>query len=312
MDRIDLERMRYWQGQALRSGDLNDQLSYEAQKRWWHNRALHDAFGIAFGLEVAGPHGENGTYFVTVEPGVAYDAFGRELVLVEEERVALPELSPGNGVEVWTLLARLPVARDCAARPQTTRPVMFWKRADQVLHADGVPLAHAKRIEATLTLARIDEVLPTVRLRKVRVKALNRPKIGGGSTTVGATNWVHEERVEALRLHSPAPGVVLIKVDIDTSAAGFTEVPCYFVSLQGSLAEADRTGATRFFSDNVAATAQSHFTYTVTLSTVRKPRVADPGAKILLAARRHLHVAWLGIQMCCGTAHTREVENGIR
>jgi hypothetical protein len=49
---LELQRLRYWQGQMLRSRDLRDQVATEAQLRWWHNRALHNVFGVASGFEV--------------------------------------------------------------------------------------------------------------------------------------------------------------------------------------------------------------------------------------------------------------------
>jgi hypothetical protein len=41
-----LERVRYWQGQMLRSADFRAQSADTAQHRWWHNRALHNAYGV--------------------------------------------------------------------------------------------------------------------------------------------------------------------------------------------------------------------------------------------------------------------------
>ena len=58
-DRLPFERLRYWQGQMLRSRDLNDQLALDMEMRSWHNRAIHEAFGIVKGLDVA-PAVENG------------------------------------------------------------------------------------------------------------------------------------------------------------------------------------------------------------------------------------------------------------
>jgi hypothetical protein len=83
-----LERLRYRQGQTLRSLDFNDQAAVDAQLRWWHNRALHKAYGIVAGFEtaVAGA-------FVTVGPGLAYDCFGRALMARCEHRLAIPALA---------------------------------------------------------------------------------------------------------------------------------------------------------------------------------------------------------------------------
>jgi hypothetical protein len=82
----NLERMRYRQGQKLHSRDFRDLAVNEFHLRWWHNRALHRAYGIASGFAVE-IHGN----VLHVQPGVAYDAYGRELVLACEQRLAIPE-----------------------------------------------------------------------------------------------------------------------------------------------------------------------------------------------------------------------------
>jgi len=84
-DRPELQRLRYWQGQMLRSRDFRDQAAIEAQLRWWHNRALHNAFGVVEGMEVT-----QDASSVMVGRGLAYDCFGRELILVQEESIAVP------------------------------------------------------------------------------------------------------------------------------------------------------------------------------------------------------------------------------
>src|SRR3954471_19723641 len=89
---MTLQRQIYRQGQLLRSADLSDGLADGAQLRWWHNRALHTAFGVAAGL-VATINGA-GTR-VRIGPGLAYDAFGRELLLWEPATLAIPQL-PGD------------------------------------------------------------------------------------------------------------------------------------------------------------------------------------------------------------------------
>src|SRR6516225_2672470 len=53
-DARNLQRLRYWQGQMLRSRDFRDQLAIEGQLRCWHNRAMHNAFGVASGFKVLG------------------------------------------------------------------------------------------------------------------------------------------------------------------------------------------------------------------------------------------------------------------
>src|ERR1035441_77211 len=83
VERRELERLRYWQGQMLRSRDFRDDGAIEAQRRWWHNRALHAAFGVNYGLQVAGD-ASSGTLVLTVTCGLGYDCFGRELILKKD------------------------------------------------------------------------------------------------------------------------------------------------------------------------------------------------------------------------------------
>src|SRR5690606_13660917 len=141
------ERQRYWHGQLLRSTDLGDQLVQEAQLRWWHNRAIHNAYGVVAGLtveEFTPPPYE----WLDVRPGLAYALYGRELWLGRPERVRVPRVIRTGGL---TLLAAYPgplparVAPDPACPPPATGasqpPDLVWKPTDEVSMRDGVPLA---------------------------------------------------------------------------------------------------------------------------------------------------------------------------
>src|ERR1043165_4464539 len=95
----ELQRLKYWQGQKLLSRDFRDQTSYQAQLRWWHNRALHNSYGVSYGLGVT-----LDATRVTIEPGVAYDCYGRELILQTTKEIPLPP-DPGENFESVTLMA---------------------------------------------------------------------------------------------------------------------------------------------------------------------------------------------------------------
>src|SRR5215472_16477607 len=86
LEKRKLDRFQYWQGQKLKSRDFRDIQADTAQHRWWHNRALHNAYGIykGFGVSVSTDP------FVEVRPGVAYDCFGRELILQTTQTVSIP------------------------------------------------------------------------------------------------------------------------------------------------------------------------------------------------------------------------------
>jgi len=70
------KRVNYFDHQFLREQDFKDEQAYHIESRRLHNRLLH-TLGVAEGLEVR----RKGDREVVVEPGVAYDREGREIVL---------------------------------------------------------------------------------------------------------------------------------------------------------------------------------------------------------------------------------------
>jgi hypothetical protein len=84
-----LERLNYYNGQRLEASDLKLEQDYHIRVRRWLNRSLY-APGIARGLEV---REKEGTRTVIISPGVALDAEGHEIILLEEAE----EIVPGRG-----------------------------------------------------------------------------------------------------------------------------------------------------------------------------------------------------------------------
>src|SRR5262245_11463195 len=82
----DVKRTNYFDRQFLRAGDFQDEQSYHLDQRRRHNRLLHTP-GVAEGLVVSG---SNGSTSVTVSPGVAVDANGREIVLSDPNTLTMP------------------------------------------------------------------------------------------------------------------------------------------------------------------------------------------------------------------------------
>ncbi len=287
-ERSGLERLRYWEGQTLRSRDFNDQLAREASLRWWHNRAIHDTWGVVSGLwpQVTGQE-------VSVSRGLAYDGFGRELILPEERRLSLPPFEEDQG---WELLMRAA----CRAPGQALAAELVWSKAGPVFDpCRGVPIARGKFVSDTLFELDIDE-----RPRLIRKSA--RPKLGNGSTIRGKTDW---------RTWTPESGVGGIEVRIDTSAAGFERTPCYVASLQGdALALVDQGFVFLPFARVFQATPVS-FAFNLWLPfTGFAPSPSGLPASpvgIVEAARRELSVCWLGIEPWASEpAFEKEVSHG--
>lgn len=79
-----LERLNYYNGQRLVAGDLRLEQDYHIRVRRWLNKTLFTP-GIADGLEVR--VAPSSPRKVVVSPGLAIDALGREVILLEETEV---------------------------------------------------------------------------------------------------------------------------------------------------------------------------------------------------------------------------------
>ena len=123
---VSLERIRHVPRELLRSRDFRDALETDAQLQWWHQRAVHDSFGVVEGLSVDRAADAES---VVVAPGLAFDCFGRELQLFEHRVVPLPE-----DAAPMTLLARNPQGGSAEAE-------LVWRETTRVDHRAGVPLA---------------------------------------------------------------------------------------------------------------------------------------------------------------------------
>lgn len=149
--RVDPLRLRHVRGEALRGRDFADQSDQDAQRRWWHNRAVHQAYGILRGLEVTVDDG-----VATVAPGVAFDCHGRELVLGTPRQVAVPA-DAGTSV------------------------LVIARRGDGVTLCWSPPEAAARGDAVRLDVAG-DQAPPLAR-------PFARPRIGRGATIPGSTAW---------------------------------------------------------------------------------------------------------------------------
>lgn len=229
IEQRELERFSFRQGQMLRSRDFRDQQAMDAQLWAWHNRALHNAYGIARGVldELKVEQAIDGS--VLVKSGMAYDGFGRELLLRAEQHVQFEE-----NKEQMLLVLRYAASVGCVEMESTAHDCfpkrasmkgwnveLVWVLAKDFSFRDGVPLArnkggdHFKELDETFV--------------RRHARPLARPRILTGATIPGATAW---EVWDPSSLKTFASGV---QVRIDTSSAGLTKEPLYFASLKGEL-----------------------------------------------------------------------------
>src|SRR4029453_14648821 len=79
-----IQRLNYYNRQFLGVEDFKDQQDYHRDMRRRHNVGPH-TWGIVAGLDLrqADVPGSPGEVDVTLEPGLAVDGFGREIVVLE-------------------------------------------------------------------------------------------------------------------------------------------------------------------------------------------------------------------------------------
>jgi hypothetical protein len=265
--RRDPLRLRHHHGETLAGRDFAAQAGQDDQLRWWHNRALHRAYGIVSGLGISVADG-----VATVEPGLAYDCHGRELILDRPRRVPVPlgETTPelvlgrhGDGVAL------------CWVRPGSAAP------------AGGVPLGVAEN----------DPPL---------VRPFARPLIGRGATIPGATAWEPWVESEGRReLH------LGMQVEVDTSAAGFTAPPCYFAQITGSTWDARLPFLLLVPFEHIARHRRDGFTFRLLMPWLYLAEAFTTAPRLAIAVARRpdfrealrglaqitdLAVTWTGIQ----------------
>jgi hypothetical protein len=306
-ERRDLQRLRYHQGQMLLSEDLRDQQSIESQLRAWHNRALHNTFGVVsgFGGGLAVSLDETNSR-ITVEPGLAYDCFGRELILQNRKSIALPA-----EVEEMLLLIRhkdgcglLPardLARACLPESKdllTEETEFIWKPTKLVTVRHGVPIARVQVSETDGAL----ELDPD--FTALQSRPLARPRMVQGATIPGATAW------EVWQLSPESvfrDAVASLQVRIDTSSAGFTSVderhlPAYFARLQGPLMKLNDQNAIQFgsvFLSHIDEISIDGFTFRFLIAVFNsRDGEFEPVRDVrAFLQQQEVHVSWLGIEL---------------
>lgn len=298
----ELERIRFRKGQHLASRDLRDDQDFEALLRRIHNRYLHDTWGIAAGLQVENRDAES----VLVRPGIAYDGYGREVVLAKPATIRFPPLEMDESQDLVIRYkessefpSRRMVGSVCLAEESgpagnlvfpsmLEQPVFLWRAPGTSRLGEEIPLTRAKRIEA-LASPTIDY---SIRRNAAR---LSRPHVGYGSTRFTLSNmilWIEDRGANGI-------AGVGFQIEIDTSAAGFASTPCYLFTsrLTVRLAQTEIKIPVPFF-ESTANTRPNGFTY-------RFMAVNSLVPPILIAVeemtpepleRIEIDVQWLGIE----------------
>jgi len=308
-----LDRVQYWQGQMLRSRDFRDIEATEAQRRWWHNRAIHNAYGVrrGFGIRLVP---SAGSYAMSVQPGVAYDSFSRELFLETLQTIPLPADAPAVANIRFMLLIRYcdpqHGAQSVPAEARFTEQsggrrgtVEFvWRRSDLVSPNSGVALGELLYKSGRPVLT------PFV---PMRAQALAMPVVASGTTVAGYTPWEPWVVEWLLGGDRALEGTIGVQTTVDTSAAGFSDVPVYFAWIDGPLWNPDTLQLLPAIVPSLAGEAIDSFTFRLWLSAPQRldagdaaaapegrgiTLVSDPNSFVSFAQQQGLRVAWVACQ----------------
>jgi hypothetical protein len=270
-----LERLTFFNGQRLFADDLQTLESFNREMRWLHNQSLHQP-GVGSGYAVTGAKGDRQ---VTVTPGYALDACGREIVLTETHVEPVPPVAgdaTGNPVS-YDLTVSYPADSDLV-ESQTRQGICVPQGAVRLreapnfcwieLGANLQPLdAQLKLDEQTsmrIVLARVQikncqlyQPVSTVQRRNARQPT--RPRVVCSSEAPPQLHWTWLTAID--QGDSTNYG---IQATIDTSSARFQTPPCYSAYVLGDRLFANPAGGNTplFLLDgwvNISSPDQSSF-----------------------------------------------------
>jgi hypothetical protein len=154
--------------------ELEREQTYLREKRLLHNRRLHGR-GVVDGLGVA-PDADGG---LVVQPGLALDGYGREVVVAEPCHVCLDGFGPGWGTVVLAYVEHETERRTIAESHEIQiRPGISTAGDDVVLAAvhtssDAAPLVDLAPRTVVSSTASLEE---RIRSLEERVAALEQPE----------------------------------------------------------------------------------------------------------------------------------------
>lgn len=295
---IPFDRVNYKEGQKLTARDMEDDRRREAWLRRLHTRYQHNTWGIALGLDVD-KTGDNRA--VQLRPGYAVDSLGRDILLAETIQVAVPTVV---GPESYVLT--LGYQEDSAFRERAEiknvclgsglnlrleRPIIKWRKPNDVQFGPHVPVTQVV-IENGAIQGDTDK-----RVRR-NAQSLVRPHIGSGVTERGRSGW--REWIEGDN-HQLG-----LELAVDTSEAGFTKIPFYFVLLHGDIPAVVNNTSNESLSRNIlfldglrfiTHVRRDGFTYRIARSS-QFPIDELPSA--VHAEEREWFITWFGLEPVTG------------
>jgi hypothetical protein len=264
-----IERLQFFDGQRLFASDLQGIEAFNREMRWEHNRNMHQP-GIGNGFAVTGKKGDRE---VTIGPGYAADALGREIILTHNQVEPIPPIAGdknGNPVLFYLTVAypkdtdleeterRTGVCRTSGTVRLKEEPLLCWVRLSETLQPVD-PKAQQEISSGMRLILALAEVL-NCQLEKdlsigqrLSARPSRQPYICCGMAD--PTQWqiwafanapIDFNRLEAsasslsqglnvstVMFSLPFVLPIGLSAQVDTSDCGFLTTPCYSARIDG-------------------------------------------------------------------------------
>jgi hypothetical protein len=300
-----IERQRFFNGQRLFDSDLQGLETFNREMRWLHNKSLHQP-GIGAGFAVVGKRGDRE---VTIRPGYAIDAEGREIVLTQTRVEPVPPVAGDEGRPVLFDLtvsypddAKLEEAESregvCGSRGVVRlreEPIFCWVRLNEDKQADDDQSQGEIRDRMKIVLARAEVFNCQLNkdlsiAERLNARPPRQPYVCCGKDD--SPEWEPWELaqfnpVEFLgtddgkklfaaisqgAIFTPFILPMGLMATIDTSECGFLTTPCYSARIEG-----DRVREQRFVLDGLVQIVDPQPTrFTINVLLVIQPLLTQP------------------------------------
>lgn len=276
-----LERLQFFNGQRLFAADLQGLEAFNREMRWLHNQSLHQP-GIGNGFAV---NGKKSGREVTIMPGYAIDAQGREIVLTENWVEPVPPVAnvvTGDGditpvlydltvsypddAQLEEVEMRAGICLDRGVVRRREQPVFCWVRLNGGGQPEDPKLKQDELTGQKIILARaeilncqLNKDLSLTQRRSAR--PAKQPYVACGAIKPGweldndmTLNASDASNPIILSFQTDPPNVErkvnLLRAEIKTDSALFVTTPCYSARLAGERIK--KQGEKTFIVDGLA------------------------------------------------------------
>ncbi|HEY3228429.1 MAG TPA: hypothetical protein VGJ87_04360, partial [Roseiflexaceae bacterium] len=227
-DSIFPGRPAFFEGQRLTAADLTAAQDYLRELRRLHNRSLH-GWGIVAGLSVTG---EKGSRDVTIAPGYAIDAGGREILVATEQTLPVPPVAGSSTGGEAAYFLTVAYVDDADLAPADTRSggcleVGTVRLIEEARFAWRVPGTEQTGYEIVLAEVQVRQCCLSRLPSGAERRSIPTRRAGVASGIARGLAW---------RFWGSDDATIILGVaaDVDTAPARFVYTPRYVAQVQGS------------------------------------------------------------------------------